>query len=107
MSVAKCGSLLHGGGPIRGCPPHRGATGRMFESRQSSEGEEGQVEDVPWFVSLFVSWLPFIVWISAIWWIGRVVARRIEGALRAPDGRSLGDVLAEHARNATEQRAAR
>jgi hypothetical protein len=62
-------------------------------------GQEGaHVEEVPWYVSLFVSWLPFIVWISVLWWIGRVVARRIEGALRTPDGRSLAEVLAEHAR---------
>jgi len=56
------------------------------------------VEGVPWSVSLFVSWLPFFVWINVIWWIGRVVGRRIEGALRTPDGRSLGDVIAVHAR---------
>lgn len=56
------------------------------------------MEEVPWYVSLFVSWLPFLIWISVLWWIGRVVARRIEGTLRTPEGRSLAQVLEEHAR---------
>jgi len=56
------------------------------------------VEEVPWYVSLFVSWLPFFIWVTVLWWIGRVVARRIEGVLRTPDGRSLAEVLTEHTR---------
>ena len=56
------------------------------------------MEEVPWYVSLFVSWLPIIIWVTALWWIGRVAARRIEGVLRMPDGRSLAQVLDEHRR---------
>ena len=60
-------------------------------------GGEAHVEEVPWYVSLFVSWLPFIIWITALWWIGRVVAQRIEGVLRTPEGRSLAEVLEQQA----------
>jgi len=55
-------------------------------------------EEVPWYVSLFVSWLPFIlmmfVWIG----IGRGLGKRIEISLRAPDGRPVGQVIDDHAR---------
>lgn len=56
------------------------------------------MEEVPWYVSLFVSWLPFFIWVTVLWWIGRVVAQRIEGVLRMPDGRSLAEVLEQHTR---------
>jgi len=46
---------------------------------------------IPWFVSLFVSWLPFLSMIALWIWAVRVVSR----ALRTPDGRSIGEVVDE------------
>ena len=54
--------------------------------------------DTNWVFAFLVSWLPFIVWVVLIGWFGIMLARRIEGALRAPDGRSLGHVLDDYAR---------
>jgi hypothetical protein len=51
-------------------------------------------EEVPWYVSLIVSWLPFLMLI----WLGVFISRRIRKALRADDGRSVGQVLDEQAR---------
>jgi len=47
-------------------------------------------EPVPWYVSLIVSWLPFIVLIGIGWYLGRQVRR----GLTTRDGRSLADVMA-------------
>jgi hypothetical protein len=47
--------------------------------------------EVPWYVSLIVSWLPFLVWIGTGWYVGRQLRR----GLFAKDGRSLADVCAE------------
>lgn len=51
-------------------------------------------EEVPWYVSLFVSWLPFLTWIALTIWIGR----RVGKSLRADDGRPVGQVIDDHAR---------
>ncbi len=52
-------------------------------------------EEVPWYVSLIVvSWLPFLMLI----WLGVFISRRLRKALRADDGRSVGQVLDDHVR---------
>jgi len=56
------------------------------------------VEEVPWYVSLFVSWLPFIVMVVLFGWVGRRIARGVETSLRAPDGRPVGQILDERLR---------
>ena len=50
--------------------------------------------DVPWWVSLIISWLPFLAFMALGWWIGRPLRR----GLFTKDGRSLADVLDELAR---------
>jgi hypothetical protein len=50
--------------------------------------------DVPWWVSLIISWLPFLVLIWAAFSISRAV--RVVG--RTQDGRSLAQVIDDHAR---------
>jgi len=55
-------------------------------------------QQVPWYVSLIVSWLPFIVMVLVFAWIGRRVARGVETSLRALDDRPVGQVLDEHLR---------
>jgi cell division protease FtsH len=49
-------------------------------------------DNVPWFVSLLVSWLPFLMTIAL--WVWAI--RAIGGALRTADGRSIGQVIDEH-----------
>jgi len=49
-------------------------------------------DNVPWFVSLFVSWLPFLLTIALWIWSVRTISR----ALRTPDGRSIGQVADEY-----------
>jgi len=50
--------------------------------------------DVPWWVSLIVAWLPFLVLVgTALWMIATL--RKV---LRTPDGRSLAQAVDEHAR---------
>jgi hypothetical protein len=53
------------------------------------------MDEVPWYVSLFVSWLPFILMMFVWVGIGRSLAKRIELSLRAPDGRPVGQVIEE------------
>jgi cell division protease FtsH len=48
-------------------------------------------DNVPWFVSLLVSWLPFLLTIAFWIWSVRMISR----ALRTPDGRSLGQAADE------------
>jgi ATP-dependent Zn protease len=48
-------------------------------------------ESVPWFVSLLVSWLPFLLTLAVWIWTARMISR----ALRTPDGRSIGQVVDE------------
>ena len=55
-----------------------------------------EVEEVPWYVSLIVSWLPFIMTLLLFAWIGRRIARGVETSLRATDGRPVGQILDEH-----------
>jgi cell division protease FtsH len=48
-------------------------------------------DNVPWYISLLVSWLPFLLTIALwIWFV-----RAIGGAMRTPDGRSIGQVVDE------------
>jgi hypothetical protein len=37
-------------------------------------------EDVPWFVSLFVSIVPMLLYIWSIWWLGQQIRRGYTGA---------------------------
>ena len=53
------------------------------------------MNEVPWWVSLIVAWLPFLVLIGAVVWM-TVTLRR---GLRTRDGRSLAQVADEHARD--------
>src|SRR5215813_7750780 len=48
-------------------------------------------DNVPWFVSLLVSWVPFLLTIALWIWSVRMISR----ALRTPDGRSIGQVVDE------------
>jgi cell division protease FtsH len=48
-------------------------------------------DNVPWYISLLVSWLPFLSLI-ALWIWG---LRNINLGLRTPDGRSIGQVVDE------------
>jgi hypothetical protein len=52
------------------------------------------MDEVPWYVSLIVSWLPFLVLIGTGIW----VAREIRAGSHTKDGRSLAQVLDDHAR---------
>jgi hypothetical protein len=53
------------------------------------------MDEVPWYVSLVVSWMPFIFMVFVWLAIGRSLARRIEQSLRTPDGRAVGQVIEE------------
>ena len=50
--------------------------------------------DVPWWVSLIVAWLPFLVLIGTALWMGAT----LRATLRTRDGRSLAQVVDDHAR---------
>jgi hypothetical protein len=50
--------------------------------------------DVPWYVSLIVSWLPLLIPMVAIAWHGRQVRK----SMTTSDGRSLAQVFADIAR---------
>jgi hypothetical protein len=45
--------------------------------------------DVPWYVSLFAAWLPFLLLIGAAAWHGR----QIRKTMTTSDGRSLAQVI--------------
>ena len=47
--------------------------------------------EVPWYVSLIVAWLPFLMLLGLGWYIGRQLRR----GLVTKDGRSLADLCAE------------
>jgi hypothetical protein len=53
---------------------------------------ENSMEEVPWYVSLIVSWLPFLLFMGATLWVGRRIGRE----LKTPDGRSLALVVDEY-----------
>jgi hypothetical protein len=48
-------------------------------------------EEVPWYVSLIIAWLPFIFMCALWYWIIRTIKR----SLRTPDDRSVGQVIDE------------
>src|SRR5262245_23373289 len=48
-------------------------------------------DNVPWFVSLLVAWLPFLFTLALWVWAVRTISQ----ALRTPDGRSIGQVVDE------------
>jgi hypothetical protein len=50
--------------------------------------------ELPWYVSLIISWLPFI-WLALI---GGWVGRKIRLGTTTKDGRTLADVLEELSR---------
>ncbi len=51
-------------------------------------------DEVPWYVSLIISWLPFLLLIgTAIWMASSVCA-----AFRTKDGRAVAQVLDDHVR---------
>jgi hypothetical protein len=49
-------------------------------------------DQVPWFVSLFVAWSPFLLIIASLLWVGRRIAR----ALTSHDGKSIGEAIDQH-----------
>ena len=49
------------------------------------------MEEVPWYVSLFVSWLPFMVWVAIGIWMARRISRSIDGHAR--EARRTNDIL--------------
>jgi len=51
-------------------------------------------DNIPWYVSLIISWLPFIVWYVMTVWITRV----LRGSLRTKDGRPLAQIVDDYAR---------
>ncbi len=46
-------------------------------------------EEVPWYVSLMISWLPFAFMCALWYWI----IRTIKLSLKTTDGRSVGQVI--------------
>jgi hypothetical protein len=60
----------------------------------AAESDGGAVmaeSEVPWYVSLIVSWLPLLTLLVLWWYIGRQFYR----GLFTKDGRSIADVFAE------------
>jgi hypothetical protein len=53
-----------------------------------------EVNEVPWYVSLIVSWLPLLILVGTGVW----VVRTVRAGLHTKDGRSLAQVVHEHAR---------
>jgi hypothetical protein len=52
------------------------------------------MDEVPWYVSLIMAWLPFLFLIALGVWI----TRTIRATLRTNDGRSLAQALDDHGR---------
>ena len=52
------------------------------------------MDEVPWYVSLIMSWLPFLILIGTAVWM--ILALR--GALRTKDRRSLAEAIDGYAR---------
>jgi len=48
-------------------------------------------EQMPWYVSLIIAWLPFMLLIGIGWYVGRQVRR----GLTTKDGRPIADVVVE------------
>jgi len=51
-------------------------------------------DNIPWYVSLILSWLPFLFWIALTAWI----AHLLRNTLRTKDGRTLAQIVDEYAR---------
>jgi len=52
------------------------------------------MDEVPWWASLIMSWLPFLFLLGLAIWI----TRSIRATLRTADGRSLAQAVDDHAR---------
>jgi len=52
------------------------------------------MDEVPWYVHLFVAWLPFLFLVGLGIWITRWVSK----SLRTNDGRSIGQAIIDQAR---------
>ena len=50
--------------------------------------------DVPWWVSVIIAWLPFIVLVGSATWMIRTLRR----ALHTSDGRSVAEVIDNYVR---------
>ena len=50
--------------------------------------------EVPWYVTTVVSWIPFVMFYWIVWWHGR----QIKKSLTAADGRPVAEVFADIAR---------
>ncbi|MGJ5149507.1 hypothetical protein [Bradyrhizobium sp. HKCCYLR1023] len=60
-------------------------------------------DDVPWYVSLIIAWLPLIMFVLAVAWS----TRRIQKSLTAGDDRSLAQIvgdLADEMKRANDRR---
>ena len=51
-------------------------------------------DDIPWYVSLIMSWLPFLVLIGTAVWM----TLTLRAALRTKEGRSLAEAVDGYAR---------
>jgi hypothetical protein len=56
------------------------------------EGESAHMSEVPWYVSLIVAWLPFILFIGSFGWIGS----RLGSKLATEDGKSIAQVIEQY-----------
>jgi hypothetical protein len=52
------------------------------------------MNEVPWYVSLIISWLPFLILI----WAAVSITRALRATLRTKDGRPLAQIIDDHAR---------
>jgi hypothetical protein len=52
------------------------------------------MSEVPWYVSLIIAWLPFILFIGCFGWIGN----RLGSKLATNDGRSIAQVIEQYRR---------
>jgi hypothetical protein len=64
------------------------------QSNNVDVGESPMSDDVPWYVSLTLSWLPFLVLIGTAVW----VTLTLRGALRTKDRRTLAEAVDGYAR---------
>jgi hypothetical protein len=51
-------------------------------------------DNIPWYVSLILSWLPFLFWIA----LTAGIAHLVRNTLRTKDGRTLAQIVDEYAR---------
>jgi len=50
------------------------------------------MSEVPWYVSLIIAWMPFILFIGSFGWIGN----RLGSKLATKDGRSIAQVIEQY-----------